>query len=160
MKRLIVTAIVAFGSVAWAQPGSGSGSNAGSGSGSGSAAPTPAPPVAAGSADPDAARKACTAAMNADPAFAEAMLKTAATNAEIAKTGHGPLDNEIVATHQKAADDVAMNEKHVIMAYAAMWILSVIFVVFLFTKQRGLKLEIATLKRDLEAALATQEPKA
>jgi len=40
----------------------------------------------------------------------------------------------------------------VILAYAAMWLLSVGFVLFLWRRQQGLRVEIGQLRRDLEAA--------
>lgn len=85
------------------------------------------------------ARKACTDAMNADPTFA----------AEIIATQH---DKDIIAIHTAANAHVQKNERHVIYAYAAMWIVAALFVIFLWRRQQVLKVEIANLRRDLEAA--------
>ena len=38
------------------------------------------------------------------------------------------------------------------MAYAAMWVIAAMFLMFLWRRQQALKGEIANLKRDLEAA--------
>ena len=99
--------------------------------------------LADGVADPAAARKACTDAMNADPMFANSIIQIA--NAQTAKT------------HADAAEAVAKNERHVILAYAAMWIVAAGFVIFLWRRQQMLRLEISTLRRDLESA--TKEAK-
>lgn len=100
---------------------------------------TPAP-----SASPDAAalRKTCTDAMNADPAFAKS----------IAATVDKQIDQKTIDAHTQAADQIAENERHVILAYAAMWILAALFVVFLWRRQQALKTEIAQLRKDLDAA--------
>ena len=109
--------------------------------------------VAGGAARADnaAARKACTDAMNADPKFAEEIV--AATDA--AKRDNA--DVEIAQLHQEAADKVARNEQHVILAYAAMWIAAAVFLGFLWKRQRALKDQIARLTADLEKALAEDQ---
>ncbi len=83
-------------------------------------------------------RQICADAMNADPTFSEAIVKT--------------INEDTYLQHAKAAKAVAKNEKHVILAYAAMWLLSVGFVLFLWRRQQGLRVEIGQLRRDLEAA--------
>jgi hypothetical protein len=102
-------------------------------------------------ADAAADRKACTDAMNADPKFAEDIVRT--TNAEVAAKFHN-ADIEVEKLHQDAAARIATNEKHVFMAYAAMWIAAAVFVGFLWRRQQGLKAQIARLSDDLERALA------
>lgn len=62
------------------------------------------------------------------------------------------LAAEIEQQHASAAKAIAKNEKHVVMAYAALWVLAAGFLLFLWRRQQALKLEIANLKRDLEAA--------
>jgi hypothetical protein len=47
---------------------------------------------------------------------------------------------------------VATNKRHVLLAYIAMWLVAAGFVIFLWRKQQALKLEIASLRRDLEDA--------
>lgn len=62
------------------------------------------------------------------------------------------LAGEVEQQHQQAAAAIAKNEKHVVMAYAALWILAAAFLLFLWRRQQHLKAEIANLKRDLETA--------
>jgi hypothetical protein len=103
----------------------------------------PVPPEAVDvDVDATAARKACTDAMNADPAFAKSIIAT------IDKQ----IDQRTIDAHQQAADMVAKNERHVILAYGAMWLIAALFVVFLWRRQQVLKSEIAMLRKDLEAA--------
>jgi len=91
---------------------------------------------------PTALEQQCRDALNTDPAF-----KTAIAN----KLGI-QLDVETLKVHQAADAQVKMNERHVVYAYAAMWIVAALFVIFLFMRQQALKREIATLRKDLEAA--------
>jgi len=58
-----------------------------------------------------------------------------------------------LAQHEKAALVIAKNEKHVILAYAAMWVIAAAFLMFLWRRQQALKGEIAQLKSDLDAAV-------
>jgi hypothetical protein len=137
--------IVAFAGVAYAQTGGGSASP--SGAAAGSAAPAasepPASPPAAASPD---ARKLCTDAMNADPQLAAAIVRVADEKAAARR------DADTLATHNDAVARVKKNERHVIYAYAAMWIVAAAFVVFLWRRQQALTAEIAVLRRDLDAA--------
>jgi hypothetical protein len=152
--KLVLLVLMLVPALALAQP-SGSGS-AGSGSGSassgsGSQAPAsteaPTPPPAPVPADANAAaRKACTDAMNADPTFEKMIVDTADRKAAELRL---QADQE---QHQKAASAVEKNQKHVIMAYAAMWIIAAGFVMFLWRRQQTLRNEIAGLKADLDAA--------
>ena len=108
-------------------------------------APPPAPPPAA--ADPGGdARKACSAAMNADPKFAAEIVRIADERAQLKR------DADTLAAHVDANHHVQRNERHVIYAYAAMWIIAAGFVVFLWRRQRVLEAEIEQLRRDLDAA--------
>jgi hypothetical protein len=101
----------------------------------------------AGSDAPDA-RKLCTDAMNADPQFAAAIVKVADEKAAAKR------DADTLATHQEAVARVQKNERHVIYAYAAMWIVAAAFVIFLWRRQQALNAEIANLRRDLDIAAA------
>jgi hypothetical protein len=101
-------------------------------------ADTPAPPPAAG----DAAKKACADAMNADPSFAKSIISTVDKQ----------IDQRTIDAHNMAAAQIAENERHVIYAYAAMWILAALFVGFLWYRQQMLKAELAALRRELDAA--------
>ena len=87
-------------------------------------------------------RQACTDAMNKDPEFAKSIIATADKQ----------IEQKTLDAHVRANADIAENEKHVVMAYAAMWIVAALFVVFLWRRQQALKLEIAQLRKDLDAA--------
>jgi hypothetical protein len=97
---------------------------------------------------PAEARKLCAAAMNADPSFAAEIVKTADEAAAQKR------DADTVAAHTDAYAHVQKNERHVIYAYAAMWIIAAGFVIFLWRRQQALQAEIAHLRRDLDAAAA------
>ncbi len=137
MRLFILIAFVLAPQLASAQP-TGSGS---AGSGSAAAQPAdPPPPAPAPAPAPSAAdlRKICADALNADPTFAMSIAET--------------VNADTVKQHRNAANAIAKNEKHVFMAYAAMWVLAAGFLFFMWRRQQGLKKEIAQLKRDLEAA--------
>ena len=139
-----------FAGTAFAQPGPGSAAGAGATGGSGAAvvagepAP-PAPPPPAAQPPPDA-RQLCAAAMNADPKFAAAIVKVADEKAAAQR------DADTIAAHTDANYHVQKNERHVIYAYAAMWIVAALSVIFLWRRQQGLQAEIVSLRRELEAA--------
>lgn len=117
------------------------------------AAPDPQPSPAASAAPSSAeARKLCAAAMNADPKFAAEIVKTADEAAAIKR------DADTLAAHTDAYAHVQKNERHVIYAYAAMWIVAAAFVIYLWRRQQALKTEIAHLRRDLEAAAPDARP--
>jgi hypothetical protein len=104
------------------------------------AAGEPMPPPA----KPDAAalRKTCVDAMNADAAFAQSVVATADKQ----------IDQKTIDAHKDAYAHIQKNERHVIYAYAAMWVIAALLVGFLFLRQQALKAELATLRRDLKAA--------
>lgn len=167
---LVVLAVAAFAALfvvpgfvpglgsgaAFAQAGAGSGPATGTPASSdpspsaGAPVPPPATPPAAPPATPpgstEDARKACTAAMNADPQFAASIVKTADEHAAAQR------DRDTVKAHLDANHHIQKNQRHVIYGYAAMWVIAAGFVIFLWRRQLGLKLEIANLRRDLEAA--------
>jgi hypothetical protein len=91
---------------------------------------------------PSEARQCCTKAMNEDPAFAKDIILTADKQ----------IDQRTLDAHNAAAAQVAENQRHVVYAYAAMWILAALFVVFLWRRQQALKAELAVLRRELDAA--------
>ena len=152
--------LVASAGAAFAQTGSGSAAPSGAAAGSGGApaagsggAPAagepqvpPTSPLAAPILSTADARKLCATAMNADPKFAAEISRIADERAAQQR------DRDTVAAHTDADYHVKKNERHVIYAYAAMWIISALFVMFLWRRQQVLKLEIANLRRDLEAA--------
>ncbi|MFN0248284.1 MAG: hypothetical protein ACKV2T_15435 [Kofleriaceae bacterium] len=90
--------------------------------------------------------QACVDAVTALDDFRSSM--TSAANVKAAEQ----LAAEVKLQHENAAKAIAKDRKHVVMAYAAMWILAVGFLLFLWRRQQALKAEIANLKRDLEAA--------
>ncbi|MDX2090249.1 MAG: hypothetical protein SFX73_20485 [Kofleriaceae bacterium] len=132
----------ADGAAAPAATGSAAAGSATAGSAAGSADPAPALPTAAAAAppapSPEQLRATCAAAMNADPTFAEDIVKS--------------INEDTYKQHARAADAIEKNEKHVVYAYAGFWVLAALFVVFLWRRQQGLKAEIAQLRRDLDAA--------
>jgi len=120
--------------------------------------PTPGPPAASasdpgGSVDP-VARKACTDAMNSDPRFADAIIRTAEMKLAPDKIQREQLikDGQTIGTHEAHNAWVAKNQRHVIMAYAAMWVIAAGFVLFLWRRQQRLVGEIHQLRKDLDAA--------
>jgi len=91
-----------------------------------------------GGRSPDELRQICADAMNANPTFAQDIVRTIN-----AKTAQAHLD---------AANDIAKNEHHVILAYGAMWLVAAAFVIFLWRRQQLLRGEIARLRKDLDTA--------
>lgn len=123
MNKLIVLLVLMIGRVAAADQ-----------------APVPPPPPPG--AEAETARKACVEAMNANPEFAKAIVATADKQ----------IDQKTIDAHVAAANNIAENERHVLLAYAAMWIIAALFVVYLWRRQQALRLEIAQLRKDLDAA--------
>lgn len=54
--------------------------------------------------------------------------------------------------HEEDARQMLVNRRHVVMAYAALWVIVLGFVVFMWVRQRGLQAEIARLERDISRA--------
>ena len=79
--------------------------------------------------DVAALRKTCADAMNADPEFAKS----------IAATVDKQIDQKTIDEHNKAAYHIAKNERHVLLAYAGMWVLAALFVAFLWLRQQKLR---------------------
>jgi hypothetical protein len=137
IRLVAVCLIVGFAAVAIAQP-------------AGSAAP----PEPAGSGAPPAVspqRAACVDAMNADPTFARSIIDVARKREDVGVRmlceGH-----ETLSVHKAAEEHVQKNQRHVLWAYAAMWIIAAGFLLYLWRRQLALKTEIARLRRDLDAA--------
>lgn len=75
--------------------------------------------------------------------------------AEIAKDKGwlAELHNEMrPAVHQEDANIIAKNKKHVVMAYAALWGLTVVFVVLMWLRQRRLQAEMDRLAQQITKA--------
>ncbi|HTL38473.1 MAG TPA: hypothetical protein VL326_35325 [Kofleriaceae bacterium] len=86
------------------------------------------------------ARKACTDAMNKDPDFARSIVSTVDKQ----------IDQRSIDAHEFAARKIQRDDKHVIYAYAAMWLVAALFVAFLWMRLVSLKSEIAQLRKDLD----------
>ena len=86
--------------------------------------------------------QACYDLLNHDPAFADSIKHTIDVQ----------LDKQTIDVHNDAFHHVQKNEKSVIYAYAALWVIAAGFLVFLWSRQRALRGEIAQLRSDLAAA--------
>src|SRR5688500_8494116 len=60
------------------------------------------------------------------------------------------------AFHRDESSKLARNNEHVVMAYAAIWVLTVFFVVLVFLRQGKLKAELSRLQADLARATKDQ----
>jgi len=123
MKKLVLIFLLAFVSTSFAEVAR--------------VPDAPMPP-----AEADAARAACTAAMNKDPEFAKSIISTVDKQ----------IDQRSIDAHEFAARKIQRDDKHVIYAYAAMWLVAALFVAFLWMRLVSLKSEIAQLRRDLDEA--------
>lgn len=148
MKKLIVLVVVAWATAAGAQPAQPPAAEAPAAEPAAPAAePAPAEPdAAAPAASPEELRKTCAAALNANPDFAKSVVET------FNKKAVQEIDRQTLEAHNAAAAQIAENERHVIYAYAAMWILAALFLVYMWLRQQSLKTELAALRRELEAA--------
>lgn len=59
--------------------------------------------------------------------------------------------------HEEDADLMLKNKRHVVLAYAALWILAVAFLALLFLRQRSLLAEIARLRAEVSRATVEEE---
>jgi hypothetical protein len=153
MKKLVILVVLACAGLAGAQPAEPAAGSAAPAAGSaapaaGSAAPAADAPAAppASAQDAEELRKTCAAALNANPEFAKAVVAT------YDKKAVELLDKQTLEQHTSAAAQVAENERHVIYAYAAMWILAALFLVYMWMRQQSLKNELLALRRELDAA--------
>ena len=112
----------------------------------GTATPAPAP-----AGDPGGLRKTCVDAMNANESFARSIIQTAIETDRVSVKAIC-ADVDTAKTHQEAVAYVEKNQRHVILAYAAMWIIAALFLFYLLQRQQRLKAEIAQLRHDLDAA--------
>jgi hypothetical protein len=99
-------------------------------------------PVAAADTTPPELQQQCRNALNNDPVF----LKFISDKLDL------QIEQKTLDAHLDADHHIQKNEAHVIYAYAAMWIVAALFVMYLFMRQQGLKAEILRLRRDLDAA--------
>jgi hypothetical protein len=132
-----------------------------------SAAAQPAPVPAAPAAAVPTAAPAEPAPAPAAPAkltrdqIVEALAQDKALEEDFVrqlKARHALELNE--ATRQRHDDDsrqIALNKRHVVLAYAALWILSVVFLLVLWRRQQTMNARIAQLQKELEAAVASNK---
>jgi hypothetical protein len=118
----------------------------------GSAAPAAPSAPAVSSAEARELRKTCVDAMNADPTFASEIVQTAVMKGTGSPTNTFCADVDTIETHRNAVMHVQKNERHVIAAYAAMWVISALFLLYLLRRQQRLRAEIDQLRRELDAA--------
>jgi hypothetical protein len=154
----IVVTLATLGGVAGADlvpPPPPAGSAAGSANGSAESA-TPA-----GSAV--VSIEACRVAIAGDPGLAKE-LGDATLGADVAAKRRAELDKEAGDRRRQQDDEardqstrqIALDQRQVILAYAAMWVIAAGFVVYLWRKQGMLKGEIGGLRRELEDAIARE----
>ena len=55
--------------------------------------------------------------------------------------------------HDADAQLIALNKRHVVMAYAVLWLLAVGFLFLQWRRQMALRGQLEALRRDLEAAV-------
>lgn len=103
--------------------------------------PTPAPSPAPQQSTAELT-DICAKAMNADPAFAKS----------IAATVDKQIDQKTLDAHNDAYHHIQKNERHVLIAYIAMWVIAAGFVIFLWRRQRVLVAQIDLLRKDLDHA--------
>jgi hypothetical protein len=84
----------------------------------------------------------CRDMLNSDPEFAKSIVETADKQ----------IDQKTLDAQREYLHHIQKNERHVIYAYAAMWALAALLLMFLWKRQQALKVEIATLRRDLAKA--------
>jgi hypothetical protein len=103
--------------------------------------------VAAAQPTPPELKAQCTEALKNDKDWNAALF-------EQVKVWHaGELKEIADARHEQEGAKIAKDKKHVILAYAAMWLLSVGFLVFLWRRQQALRAHIDQLKVELDKAL-------
>ncbi len=147
MKKIIVLLAVMLGTgTAWAQQASEQAPEA-------FLAKPPGSPGATSDA-----RSTCVQALQTDSLFAAWVLEKGyeVQSARCADLDEASAKRRLqldLAQHEVAAARIATNERHVILAYAAMWLVAAAFVIFLWMRQRALRGEIDQLRRELDAAL-------
>jgi hypothetical protein len=62
-------------------------------------------------------------------------------------------------THEQTSKEITTNNRHVVMAYAAIWLIAVGFVVLMWRKQVALRGEIERLSKELSNELSKAESK-
>lgn len=54
--------------------------------------------------------------------------------------------------HRQAAKEITTNNRHVVLAYGALWLVAIGFVLVMWRRQQALKVEIERLSRELKKA--------
>jgi hypothetical protein len=133
------------------------------------AAPAPAAPAApaAGEVTTTAAPAAAPVAPVA-PVAGEMAAVPGSTPPELKQTCMDAINsdqqwtNELTAiiekrvrfqVHNEESELIAMNKRHVVLAYAVLWLIAVGFLVMQWLRQQALKRQIEALTRDLETAI-------
>jgi hypothetical protein len=101
----------------------------------------------------------CVQAMSNDPGLAKTIGDTA-FGVDVAAKRRADLDKEAGERREKQDADqreqttrqIALDQRQVILAYAAMWVVAAGFLAFMWRKQGALRAEIASLRRELEDA--------
>ncbi len=110
----------------------------GDGAAAAPAAATDAPATAAGT--PLALKHSCMAAINADQEWTDEL------RAAVQK-------RMTYDAHNAEATLIATNKRHVVMAYAALWLAAIGFLVMQWRKQKVLRDQLEALRRDLDTAV-------
>jgi hypothetical protein len=133
--------------------------------------PPPAAPAPAAVAAPDpaAAAPAAGAPAAAPPAgttltrdqIIDALARDKALEADFLRQLKERHARELLEITRQTHDDesrrIALNKRHVVLAYAAIWLLAVGFLIVLWRRQQAMNARIAQLKRELEAAVASNK---
>lgn len=112
-------------------------------------APAPAP------AARDALRQQCEAAIRDDAEWRTELKENLARRlfeAPQTKRDEELRDMVRYEAHKAETQRLARDKQHVIYAYGALWILTALFVLYMYTRQRTLNTEIARLRREIEEA--------
>jgi pyruvate/2-oxoglutarate dehydrogenase complex dihydrolipoamide acyltransferase (E2) component len=157
MRSLVIAlvAVTALVSVA-ALAGSAAGQPAPAAPAAAPAAPTAAPAVPADAAPVPAAPAKLTREQ-----IIEALAQDKALEEDFVRQLKARHALELNATTRQRHDDdarqIALNKRHVVLAYAALWILSVLFLVVLWRRQQTMNARIAQLQKELDAAVASNK---
>lgn len=101
----------------------------------------------------------CGRAMDADPKFADLIIKEAEKKIrDTVRVEQVTKDQCTVFQHQEVEDQIATNKRHVIIAYIAIWLISAGLLLYMWRRQLALRGEIDQLRRDLEVAVKDGAP--
>jgi hypothetical protein len=101
----------------------------------------------------------CGRAFDESDKFADHIIKVAEVKVRDKVRADQVLKDECtIFDHKEAEAQIATNERHVIIAYIAMWLVAAALLVFMWRRQVALRGEVAQLRRDLEAAAKDGAP--